>query len=81
MKYLNKYSQAWHDLSCSTLNVIDTRSFFRQFWVPGRGDEVIRDQHFFVRYTISLEEKIFRKSFVIFKKEVNIGFSCPVVQE
>ena len=76
MKYLNKYSQAWHDLSCSTLNVIDTRSFFRQFWVPGRGDEVIRDQHFFIRYTIGLEEDCFVKK-RYFDKEINLGLSCP----
>jgi len=40
MKYVNKYSDAWAGLDCSTLNVIDTRSFFRQFWVPGRAAEV-----------------------------------------
>ena len=40
MRYLNKYSDAWAALECSTLNVIDTRSFFRQFWVPGRAAEV-----------------------------------------
>ena len=40
MQYLNKYSSKWADLSCSTINVIDTRNFFRQFWIPGRSDEV-----------------------------------------
>ena len=40
MQYLKKYSSKWAELSCSTINVIDTRNFFRQFWIPGRSDEV-----------------------------------------
>ena len=40
MKYLNKYSKLWNEMNCTTINVIDTRNFFRQFFVPGRGAEV-----------------------------------------
>ena len=40
MKYLNKYSKLWNEMNCTTINVIDTRNFFRQFFVPGRRAEV-----------------------------------------
>jgi len=40
MKYLKKYSKLWNEMNCTTINVIDTRNFFRQFFVPGRRAEV-----------------------------------------
>ena len=42
MRYLNKYSDKWNELNCSTFNVIDTRNVFRQFWTFGRADEVAK---------------------------------------
>lgn len=34
MKYLNKYSDIWNAIDCSTVNIIDERTFIGQFLVP-----------------------------------------------
>jgi len=40
MKYLDKYSNVWNEMNCSTMNVIDSKNFVSQLLFEDRRMEV-----------------------------------------
>ena len=40
MKYLDKYSNVWNEMNCSTMNVTDSKNFVSQFYLEGHTKEV-----------------------------------------